>query len=93
MLFALLLDHRPRQHNHGGGRSVHSYPLFTAKKLLKEDWNPEQISHWLCSEESINISHEWIYCFVLQDKQAGGELYTNLRCKKQRNERIGSLDQ
>lgn len=62
------------------------------KELLKEDWSPDQISHWLGKEENITISHEWIYRFVLQDKQAGGELYTHLRCKKQRKKRYGSLD-
>ncbi len=62
------------------------------KELLKEDWSPEQISHWLRREENIKISHEWIYRFVLQDKQAGGDLYTHLRCKKQRKKRYGSLD-
>jgi len=62
------------------------------KKLLQEDWSPEQISHWLCREESIHVSHEWIYHFVLQDKQAGGKLFTHLRCQKQRKKRYGSPD-
>lgn len=62
------------------------------RDLLEEDWSPEQISNWLRREESINISHEWIYRFVLLDKQAGGELYIHLRCKKQRKKRYGSLD-
>jgi len=62
------------------------------KELLQEDWSPEQISHWLCREEGIHVSHEWIYRFVLQDKQAGGDLFTHLRCQKQRKKRYGSPD-
>ena len=62
------------------------------KELLQEDWSPEQISNWLRREESINVSHEWIYHFILQDKHAGGNLYTHLRCQKQRKKRYGSPD-
>lgn len=60
------------------------------KELLEEDWSPEQISHWLRNEENINVSHEWIYRFVLQNKQSGGDLHTHLRCQKQRKKRYGS---
>jgi len=60
------------------------------KRLLHEDWSPEQISLWLASEMHISISHEWIYQFVLQDKRQGGHLYRHLRCQKQRRKRYGS---
>jgi IS30 family transposase len=60
------------------------------KRLLHEDWSPEQISLWLASEMHISISHEWIYQFVLQDKRQGGRLYRHLRCQKQRRKRYGS---
>jgi transposase, IS30 family len=38
------------------------------EKLLKQDWSPEQISGRLKKEQSICISHEWIYQYVLKDK-------------------------
>jgi IS30 family transposase len=60
------------------------------KKLLKEDWSPEQISLWLKSQCGVSISHEWIYQHILQDKKQGGTLYRHLRCQKQRRKRYGS---
>ena len=60
------------------------------EKHLKEDWSPEQISGRLKETEAISISHEWIYQFILKDKQAGGDLYTHLRCRSKRKKRYGS---
>lgn len=62
------------------------------RKLIREDWSPEQISLWLESEKGISISHEWIYQYILQVKQVGGSLYRHLRCKKQRRKRYGSYN-
>ena len=41
---------------------------------------------------SYSVSHEWIYQYILKDKQAGGSLYLHLRCKKKRKKRYGSND-
>jgi len=60
------------------------------RRLLREDWSPEQISLWFASEKAISISHEWIYQYILQDKNQGGTLYRHLRCQKQRRKRYGS---
>jgi IS30 family transposase len=60
------------------------------RKLLRQDWSPEQISLWLDTEYGVSISHEWIYQYVLQDKKYGGTLYRHLRCQKQRRKRYGS---
>jgi IS30 family transposase len=62
------------------------------EKLLRWDWSPEQISGRLKKEQRIGISHEWIYQYVLQDKQAGGDLYRHLRCQKKRRKRYGKYD-
>ena len=62
------------------------------KKLLKEDWSPEQISLWLKFQCGVSISHEWIYQHILQDKRQGGTLYRHLRCQKQRRKRYGSYN-
>ena len=37
--------------------------------LLRQDWSPEQISGRLKKEQKGCISHEWIYQYVLKDKQ------------------------
>jgi len=62
------------------------------ERLLQEDWSPEQISLWLAREKLLFVSHEWIYQYVLQDKRAGGDLYTHLRCQKPRRKRYGTYD-
>jgi len=60
--------------------------------LIKEDWSPEQISGWMQENMVDTVSHEWIYHYILQDKQDGGDLYLHLRCKKKRKKRYGSND-
>jgi len=57
--------------------------------LIREEWSPEQISGWLQSECHYSISIEWIYQYILTDKQSGGTLYKHLRCQKQRKKRYG----
>jgi IS30 family transposase len=61
-------------------------------QLLREYWSPEQISNWLRQEEKTRISPEWIYQYILRNKQASGDLYKYLRCQKQRKKRYGSPD-
>jgi IS30 family transposase len=59
---------------------------------LRLDWSPEQISGWLSGHHAIQVSHEWIYQYILADKHAGGDLYRHLRCQKKRRKRYGSYD-
>ena len=59
---------------------------------IRLDWSPEQISGWLLKDYHIQISHEWIYQYILSDKRAGGDLYKHLRCQKKRRKRYGSRD-
>lgn len=62
------------------------------QRLLRQDWSPEQISGRLKKERRICVSHEWIYQYVLQDQQAGGDLYRHLRCQQKRRKRYGQYD-
>ena len=43
-------------------------------------------------EERICVSPERIYQYILQDKQAGGDLYKHLRSQKQREKRYGATE-
>lgn len=60
---------------------------------LQLQWSPEQISGWLKINKSIDISHERIYQYILQDKKDGGSLWTHLRrAHKKRKKRYGKAD-
>jgi len=62
------------------------------ERLICKEWSPEQISGWMKKKIQISINHEWIYQYILKDKQAGGSLYLHLRCKKKRKKRYESND-
>jgi len=57
-----------------------------AQARLLEQWSPEQISH------HADISHETVYQRIYADKRAGGLLWKQLRCQKQRKKRYGKTD-
>lgn len=60
--------------------------------LIRQDWSPEQVSGYL-KKENILISAETIYQLILNDKRAGGTLYTHLRHRKKKyKKRYGTID-
>jgi IS30 family transposase len=95
-----LKGYRAKQaHNFATGRRqakittrISSESWKRVERLLREDWSPEQTSDWLRQEEHIHVSHEWIYQYILRDKQEGGNLHRHLRCQKLRKKRYGSPD-
>lgn len=56
---------------------------------LRRQWSPEQIAGRLRIEGRVRVSHEWIYQHILADRRAGGDLYRQLRCQRQRHKRYG----
>jgi IS30 family transposase len=91
--------YRPKQaHQKAMSRKNHSrnrimpetWEMIEAK--IRLEWSPEQVSDWLKRHVGVEISHEWIYQYVLADKHAGGTLYRHLRCQKKRRKRYGSYD-
>lgn len=60
---------------------------------LKIEWSPEQISNKFRPLYGIQISHEWIYQHIWEDKQQGGELHEHLRRRKKYRKRSGNGDQ
>ena len=63
---------------------------YAEKHLIEDQWSPEQIAGRAELDGLVTISHETIYQRILEDKNAGGNLYTHLRCKKKRKKRYGS---
>ena len=63
---------------------------YAEKHLIEDQWSPQQIAGRAKLEGLPTISHETIYQHILEDKHAGGNLYTHLRCKKKRKKRYGS---
>lgn len=58
---------------------------------LQEKWSPEQISGYAKKHQLFSLGKEWIYQFILKDKQKGGLLYLNLRHQnKKYRKRYGS---
>lgn len=63
---------------------------FIREKIL-QDWSPEQISGYAKRHQLFSISHEYIYQFILKDKEKGGNLYKHLRHQhKKYRKRYGS---
>lgn len=62
------------------------------ERLIALDWSPEQISLYLSEEQLLQVSHEWIYQHIYQEKRMGGKLWKHLRCQKKRRKRYGSYE-
>jgi len=70
--------------------SISADDWLRIETLLRQEWSPEEIGARLRLEGKRFVSHEWIYQHVYADKKQGGDLYTFLRCQKQRRKRYGS---
>jgi IS30 family transposase len=63
---------------------------FIANKL-EAKWSPEQISGYAKKHQIFSIGKEWIYQFILRDKENNGKLFLNLRHQNKRyRKRYGS---
>jgi IS30 family transposase len=71
---------------------IHEAIWIMIESMIRKEWSPEQISGWFKENYDLQISHEWIYQYVLADKRAGGDLHSHLRCQKRRRKRYGSYD-
>jgi transposase, IS30 family len=91
--------YRPKQaHQKAQGRRYKAMPKISdsdwhlIERLIILDWSPEQISLYLREEQLLQVSHEWIYQHIYQDKRMGGRLWKHLRCQKKRRKRYGSYE-
>lgn len=86
-------SYRPKQ-AHGmaverramNARTIDDATWQFAQEMLLIQWSPEQISGHAA------ISPETVYQRVYANKRAGGLLWKNLRCQKQRKKRYGKMD-
>ncbi len=63
------------------------------RRVLAQQWSPEQVAGYLRRHRVLWISHETIYRYIWADKRHGGQLYTHLRgAQKQRRKRYRSYD-
>jgi len=60
--------------------------------LVYQDWSPEQIHDQVLTVHGLQVSPEWVYQHILQDKKMGGTLYQHLRCQKKRRKRYGKYE-
>jgi IS30 family transposase len=61
------------------------------REKLQLKWSPEQISGYAKKHHLFSIGKEWIYQFILKDKEKGGNLFLNLRHQhKKYRKRYGS---
>lgn len=95
-----LRSYRPKQAHRFAmeRRQAKAKPRITSEEwqrievLLRQGWSPDQVGCRLELESRRKVSHERIYQHIYADKRAGGDLYTLLRCQKQRKKRYGSND-
>lgn len=91
--------YRPKQAHHfavarrnKGKHRIDAGDWEEIEKLIALDWSPEQISGYFRKGGELQISHEWIYQHIYQDKRDGGTLWKHLRCQKKRRKRYGSYE-
>jgi len=73
-------------------RRITSEDWFIIERYLRKDFSPEQTSQWVLKWFCIQVSHEWIYQYIWEDKRNGGQLYKRLRCKKKYRKRSANGD-
>lgn len=74
-----------RQISASNARHISAGDWLVIEAQLREDWSPEQVSG-----RTGLASTEAIYLHVYEDKRAGGDLHTHLRCQKKRRKRYNS---
>jgi len=74
-------------------RKISGQTWSLIETLLRLDYSPEQVSGFLNRTGVCSISHEWIYQYILADKESGGNLWQHLRWShKKRRKRYGKQD-
>jgi transposase, IS30 family len=56
------------------------------RRLIKDQWSPEQIAGHAKRVGQVQVSHETIYQFIHRDAEEGGTLYLHLRHRKKKRQ-------
>ena len=81
---------RLRRSRRGPQHSAEDYALV--RRLLLEQWSPEQIAGTLGRLNELRISHQTIYRYIRRDWRAGGVLWQELRRRYKRRKRHYGLE-
>ena len=81
---------RLRRSRRGPQHSAEDYALV--RRLLLEQWSPEQISGTLGRLNELQISHQTIYRYIRRDWRSGGVLWQQLRRRYKRRKRHYGLE-
>ncbi len=81
---------RLRRSRRGPQHSPEDYALV--RRLLLQQWSPEQISGTLGRLNELQISHQTIYRYIRRDWRSGGDLWQELRRRYKRRKRHYGLE-
>ncbi|MBK6924004.1 MAG: IS30 family transposase [Thermomonas sp.] len=76
-----------RRSRRGSNYSAEDYALV--RRLLLEQWSPEQIAGTLGRLNELKISHQTIYRYIRRDWRSGGMLWQELRRRSRRKRHYG----
>lgn len=86
-----MLDDGPTPElSRGAQHSAEDYALV--RRLLLEQWSPEQIAGTLGRLNELRISHQTIYHYIRRDWRSGGVLWQQLRRRYKRRKRHYGLE-
>ncbi|MEJ8569168.1 helix-turn-helix domain-containing protein, partial [Elongatibacter sediminis] len=60
-------------------RRIQAHQWRGIKRLLEQQWSPQQIARRAQREGTLRISHTWIYRYIACERAAGGQLWRHLR--------------
>ena len=78
---------RRRRNSHGPRIPLRTWQRV--RRLVRQQWSPQQISGRLKLEGQRPVSHERIYLYIYADKRSGGLLHLHLRSQKKQRKRYG----
>jgi IS30 family transposase len=70
---------------------IDAFTWILIEAFIRQEWSPEQVSDWLKVNYGLQISHEWVYQYILMDKHAGGGLPSSPTMPEEAQEALWEL--